>query len=236
MGGTSLISRFLGAREHEKAERTLGNGITCTIILSLVITAAVLPNVNGFLRLIGASDAVLPYARPYLLIVVAGTLFNLTGMALLNYIRAEGNARVPMIGNIAGAYSPWMPPKPGPLTSGGITDGLKNTTGLFKGLLSKFTGPVAAAGLGTTALAVAGVGAAGYGAGRLAGENIAWSGKSLDEHVQDLFARMFLSKKEQEAYFAPTINVNVDKDGRSVVEYEGQGKSKARINVKREKF
>lgn len=103
MGGTSLISRFLGAREHDKAERTLGNGITTTIILSLIITAAILPNVNGFLRLIGASDDVLPYARPYLLIVVSGTLFNLTGMALLNFIRAEGNARVPMIGNIMGA-------------------------------------------------------------------------------------------------------------------------------------
>jgi putative MATE family efflux protein len=103
MGGTSMISRFLGAREHEKAERTMGNGITCIIILALVLTAAILPNVNGFLRLIGASDEVLPYARPYLLIIVSGTLFNLVGMALLNFIRAEGNARVPMIANIAGA-------------------------------------------------------------------------------------------------------------------------------------
>jgi putative MATE family efflux protein len=103
MGGTSLISRFLGARETEKAERTLGNGITCIIILALAVTAIILPNVNGFLRLIGASDEVLPYARPYLTIVVAGTLFNLVGMALLNFIRAEGNARVPMIANISGA-------------------------------------------------------------------------------------------------------------------------------------
>jgi putative MATE family efflux protein len=103
MGGTSMISRFLGSREHEKAERTLGNGITCIIIISLAITAILLPNVNGFLRLIGASEDVLPYARPYLLIVVGGTVFNLIGMALLNFIRAEGNARVPMIGNIMGA-------------------------------------------------------------------------------------------------------------------------------------
>jgi TP901 family phage tail tape measure protein len=140
------------------------------------------------------------------------------------------------VGNIAGPYSPWMPPKPGPLASGGIVEGIKKTPGFFKGLISKFTGPIAAAGFGTTALAVAGAGAAGYGTGRLAGENVSWSGKSLDEHVQDLFARMFLSKKEQDAYFAPTINVSVDKDGRAVVEYEGQGKAKAKINVKREKF
>jgi putative MATE family efflux protein len=67
------------------------------------VTAIILPNVNGFLRLIGASDEVLPYARPYLLIITSATLFNLLGMALLNFIRAEGNARVPMIANIAGA-------------------------------------------------------------------------------------------------------------------------------------
>jgi len=103
MGGTSLISRFLGAGQNEKAERTVGNGITMTVILALVVTAALLPNVNGFLRLIGASDEVLPYARPYLLIVVGGTLFNLIGMSLLNFIRAEGNARVPMVANFLGA-------------------------------------------------------------------------------------------------------------------------------------
>jgi putative MATE family efflux protein len=103
MGGTSLISRSLGSGDNKKAERTLGNGITCTVILAIAITAILLPNVNGFLRLIGASEEVLPYARPYLLIIIGGTLFNLVGMALLNFIRAEGNARVPMIANIAGA-------------------------------------------------------------------------------------------------------------------------------------
>lgn len=103
MGGTSLISRFLGSGQNEKAERTLGNGLTMIVILSVVITAVLLLNVNGFLRLIGASDDVLPYARPYLVIIIAGTLFNLIGMALLNFIRAEGNARVPMIANFLGA-------------------------------------------------------------------------------------------------------------------------------------
>ncbi|MFA5308750.1 MAG: MATE family efflux transporter [Dehalococcoidales bacterium] len=103
MGGTSLISRFIGSGQNEKAERTLGNGITCIIILSVVITAIILPNINGFLRLIGASDNVLPYARKYLVIIVSATIFNLIGMTLLNFVRAEGNARVGMIANIIGA-------------------------------------------------------------------------------------------------------------------------------------
>jgi putative MATE family efflux protein len=103
MGGTSMISRFLGSRDNEKAEKTLGNGLTASIILALAFTAIILPNINWMLRLLGASDAVLPYASKYLIIVIAGTLPNLLGMSFLNYIRAEGNARVPMIANIMGA-------------------------------------------------------------------------------------------------------------------------------------
>jgi putative MATE family efflux protein len=103
MGGTSLISRYIGARENDRAERTLGNGITCILILGVLLTVILLPNIDQFLRLIGASDNVLPYARDYLTIIIYGTLFNLVGMALLNFVRAEGNARVAMVANILGA-------------------------------------------------------------------------------------------------------------------------------------
>ncbi|MCX7912682.1 MAG: MATE family efflux transporter [Dehalococcoidales bacterium] len=103
MGGTSIISRSIGAGETERAERTLGNGVACIMIISVVVTAVILPNINGFLRLIGASADVLPYAREYLVIIVSATFINLLGMTLLNFIRAEGNARVGMIANIAGA-------------------------------------------------------------------------------------------------------------------------------------
>jgi putative MATE family efflux protein len=103
MGGTSLISRFIGSGDVDKAERTLGNGVTCITILSVLITILILPNVNSFLRLIGASDDVLPFAREYLVIIAGGTIFNVTGMSLLNFVRAEGNARVGMIAMILGA-------------------------------------------------------------------------------------------------------------------------------------
>jgi putative MATE family efflux protein len=103
MGGTSLISRSIGSGDTAKAERTLGNGITSIVVLSLLITAIILPNVNAFLRLIGASNEVLPFARDYLIIIVSGTIFNITGMALLNFVRAEGNARVGMVAMMLGA-------------------------------------------------------------------------------------------------------------------------------------
>jgi len=103
MGGSSLISRFIGAGNISGAERTIGNGISVSVILSIVVTIVVLPLVNFWLRLIGASDAVLPYARDYLIIIISGTVFNVFAMSLLSFVRAEGNARVGMIAMILGA-------------------------------------------------------------------------------------------------------------------------------------
>jgi putative MATE family efflux protein len=103
MGGASLISRFIGSRETASAEHTIGNGISVAIILSLVVTALVLPMAEFWLRLIGASDAVLPYAKDFLIIIMSGTAFNVLAMTLVNFVRAEGNARVPMVSMILGA-------------------------------------------------------------------------------------------------------------------------------------
>jgi putative MATE family efflux protein len=103
IGGLSVISRSIGAGEISRAERALGNCFTASIALSIIVMLAIMPFVNFWLRLIGASDAVLPYARTYLLIIIAATIFNTLAMALLSLVRAEGNARIGMISMILGA-------------------------------------------------------------------------------------------------------------------------------------
>jgi putative MATE family efflux protein len=102
LGGTSLISRSLGSGDHARAERALGNGVTSVVVLSLLLTAIILPDADFWLRLMGASAEVLPFAREYLVIIMAGTVFNTFAMALLNFVRGEGNARVGMIAMILG--------------------------------------------------------------------------------------------------------------------------------------
>jgi putative MATE family efflux protein len=103
IGGISVISRSIGSRDISKAEQTLGNGLTSVLIIGVIMTAAILIFVNPLLRLIGASDAVLPYARDYLVIIAMGNTINVTGIVLLNFSRAEGNTRVGMISQISGA-------------------------------------------------------------------------------------------------------------------------------------
>jgi putative MATE family efflux protein len=103
IGGISVISRAIGSRDISRAERTLGNGLTSILIIGVLSTIVVVASINPLLSLVGASAEVLPYARQYLMIVTAGNIFNVTGIVLLNYSRAEGNTRVGMISQIVGA-------------------------------------------------------------------------------------------------------------------------------------
>ncbi|OGN94522.1 MAG: hypothetical protein A2Y89_07560, partial [Chloroflexi bacterium RBG_13_51_18] len=103
MGGSSLISRSIGSGRTEEAERTVGNGLSIGLIFSIGVMIIVLPFTDSWLRLMGASDAVLPFARTYLIIIMSGNIFNVLAMSLLNFSRAEGNARVGMTAMIIGA-------------------------------------------------------------------------------------------------------------------------------------
>jgi putative MATE family efflux protein len=103
MGGASVISRLIGAGNIPRAERAIGNAITATIVLSAIMMIAGLANPDFWLRLMGSSETILPYARDYMTIILIGMFFMAFAMALNNLIRAEGNARTPMIGMIIGA-------------------------------------------------------------------------------------------------------------------------------------
>jgi putative MATE family efflux protein len=105
MGGASVISRLIGAGDSARAERALGNAITSIVVLASVITIAGLSNANFWLRLMGASETILPYARDYMTIILTGTVFRTFSMASNALIRSEGNARVPMTGMIIGAVA-----------------------------------------------------------------------------------------------------------------------------------
>jgi len=103
IGGASLISRSLGAHDFQRAERTLGNAILLAVILGVLIAIIGLSNSSFWLRLIGASETILPYAKDYLDIILLGTVFRIFAMGVNQLVRAEGNARVAMISMLIGA-------------------------------------------------------------------------------------------------------------------------------------
>jgi putative MATE family efflux protein len=103
MGGASVVSRLIGAGNVPRAERAIGNALIMTIGLSIIIIVIGLVHTDFWLRLMGASETVLPYAWDYMTTILSGIIFPTLAMAMNGLVRAEGNARVPMTGMIIGA-------------------------------------------------------------------------------------------------------------------------------------
>ena len=97
VGGSSLISRYLGANENDKANSVFGNLLMLTLSFTVVFSIIGYIFPETILKLFGAEGEILPYAKEYYLIVLAGTPFLGMSMAGNNIIRSEGNARMSMI-------------------------------------------------------------------------------------------------------------------------------------------
>ena len=102
LGAAAMVSIRLGEQNKGEAELVLGNATLLLVGVSLVLTAASLALLDPLLRLFGASDAVIPFARDYMWIIVLGSTFQNVGFGLNAVIRGEGNPRVAMVTMLAG--------------------------------------------------------------------------------------------------------------------------------------
>ncbi|MGI6066013.1 MAG: MATE family efflux transporter [Bacillota bacterium] len=105
MGATTLVSIRLGQKRKEEAEEIIGTALILLIIISLLITFIGITFIDPLLRLFGASEQVLPYAKDYLGIVLYGTVIALLGFGMNNFLRAEGNPKKAMVTMLIGSFS-----------------------------------------------------------------------------------------------------------------------------------
>lgn len=97
IGGSSIISRSLGAKRFRKANRTLGNMIATVTVLSIIIAITGLIWLEPLLKLFGATPDILPYAADYMSVIFLGTVVFAFSITANNVVRAEGNARFAMM-------------------------------------------------------------------------------------------------------------------------------------------
>jgi putative MATE family efflux protein len=103
LGGASIISRALGAKDKEKASLTLHTLVTLILIINLVVFTIAFTNLTSLLKLFGARGEILPYAYSYAVWALPGSFCLNILYVLVNQIRAEGNAKFPMISQAIGA-------------------------------------------------------------------------------------------------------------------------------------
>jgi Na+-driven multidrug efflux pump len=93
IGAASLISRRLGEKRMEDANRVVGQALGISIIMGLLAAALIYFLEHPLLRLMGASDRIVKDAYDYIRIIMLGNVFSLIGPVGSNVLRAAGNVR-----------------------------------------------------------------------------------------------------------------------------------------------
>ena len=104
-GGAPRASIFMGKRDMESAEKTLGGCFGLQIAVSVILTAVLLIWNREFLLAFGASKNTIEYATEYMSVYAIGTVFVQLTLGMNAFVTAQGFTRISMISVIVGAVS-----------------------------------------------------------------------------------------------------------------------------------
>jgi putative MATE family efflux protein len=102
MGASSLISRYLGAKEDKEAEKYAVSSLVFALMLGLLLLLLGVFAIRPIMQLLSVSKTMLPYATDYCRIILWGAPIMCASFVLNNILRAEGAAVLSMIGLCAG--------------------------------------------------------------------------------------------------------------------------------------
>ena len=107
-GASALFNLSLGAKEKEKMNKSIGNGLILLIILSIILTVIGLVFSKQILSIFGGNPNEVEcynYAKEYLKIICYGLPFYIIGQGLNASIRSDGSPKYAMFATIVGAIS-----------------------------------------------------------------------------------------------------------------------------------
>ncbi len=111
MGAGNILSRQLGAKEDEAATITASTGFAFALVLSLLLSIFGIAFQKDLMRLLGATETILPYAEAYAEYIFLACPVMCLSFVMNNYLRAEGKAMYGMIGiTIGGVLNIFLDP------------------------------------------------------------------------------------------------------------------------------
>lgn len=93
-GASVLVTGFLGKKEYEKAGDVTFNTMTVFYSTAIIVSLISLLFCTPILRVFGATDEIMPYAKGYFIVIAAGNVFS-TGFSSI--IRAEGRMKYSLL-------------------------------------------------------------------------------------------------------------------------------------------
>ena len=104
-GGSPRASIFMGRKDKDSAEKTLGNCFVLQILLSVILTAVLLIWNRDLLMAFGASEKTIGYGVDYMNIYAVGTIFVELTLGMNAFITAQGFAKTGMLSVLIGAVA-----------------------------------------------------------------------------------------------------------------------------------
>lgn len=101
-GAGSIISRRLGAKDHEAAGRFASTSFFLSLIVSVIIAILGILFLTPLMRLLGSTDTILPFAENYGFYILISAPALTASCVLNNIMRYEGKAFWAMIGLVSG--------------------------------------------------------------------------------------------------------------------------------------
>ena len=102
-GAAAYLSLCLGKKEQKEARKGIGNAVTFSIIVSIIIFILCFIFQSSLLKMFGVTPNIQDYAREYMFWIVIGLPFYMFTNAMNSIIRADGNPKFAMITMLTGA-------------------------------------------------------------------------------------------------------------------------------------
>jgi putative MATE family efflux protein len=105
IGCGSYISRLLGKKEYDSVKRVSSFALYGAMIAGVTAIVLCFFFLNPILRILGTSENTIEPTRQYFSVLLAGGMASILSFSLSMIIRAAGDAKVAMIGNIIGTVT-----------------------------------------------------------------------------------------------------------------------------------
>ena len=104
-GAASYLSICSGRKDTESAHKSVGTGITISILISAILSLICVLFASPLMSLFGASDNTLDLATNYFTIVSSFFVFYLVMNVMNSMIRADGSPKYAMLAMLLGAIT-----------------------------------------------------------------------------------------------------------------------------------
>ena len=102
-GAASYISRLLGQKNRDQANRVASTALYSSLVIGAIIIVLSIIFLEPILRLLGATESILPYATTYASIYIVSCIFNVFNVTMNNIVTSEGAAKTTMCALLLGA-------------------------------------------------------------------------------------------------------------------------------------